>query len=168
MDAVWGETLERPASLKQAMRSLVGGVSVVTAGIGADRTGATVTSAHSLAVEPETMVVNINLGSSTWPVIQRYGHFAVSLLADRHRAVADRFAGVGGLKGVERYAGARWTTLATGASVLADALAAIDCEVEHVVQRHSHAIVIGAVRAVRLGSGDALVYANGRYGTYSD
>ena len=47
--------------LKFAMRHLAGAVSVVTAGIGDERTGATVTTAHSLSVEPEVMVVSINL-----------------------------------------------------------------------------------------------------------
>ena len=155
-----------PVPLKHAMRKLVGGVCVITAGLGEDRTGATVTTAHSLSVEPETMIVNINLGSSTWPVIRRYGHFCVNVLADRHQAVADRFAGFGGIKGPARYEGARRTTQVTGASALADALASIDCDVEDVVERHSHAIVLGAVRAGRVGDGAALVYADGRYGRH--
>jgi flavin reductase (DIM6/NTAB) family NADH-FMN oxidoreductase RutF len=149
------------------MRRLVGGVSVITAGLGADRTGATVTTAQSLAVDPETMMVNINLGSSTWPAIRRYGHFCVNILADRHEDVAARFAGFGGIKGTARYEGARWTTLATGASALADALASIDCEVEHVIERHSHAIILGTVRAVRVGEGHALVYADGAFGRFA-
>jgi len=55
--------------------------------------------------------------------------------------------------------------LATGAGALVGALASIDCEIEHVVERHSHALIFGAVRAVVLGApGPALVYAEGRYG----
>lgn len=154
-------------TLKQAMRTLVGGVSVVTAGVGDERTGATVTSATSLSVEPPTMVVNINLGSSSWPVIRRHGHFAVNILADDQQAIADRFAGRGGLKGAERYAGADWMTLVTGAPVLIGALAAVDCEVEEAIERHSHAIILGRVRAVTVGSGSSLVYAGGRYGRFA-
>lgn len=151
--------------LKEAMRHLVGAVSVVTAGIGDERTGATVTSAHSLAVEPETMLVSINLSSSTWPVIERYGHFCVNILEASQIAVADRFAGRGGLKGKDRYEGAEWSALATGASVLSGALASIDCDVEHILQRHSHALIFGAVRALVVApAGSALVYSHGRYG----
>lgn len=151
--------------LKAAMRHLVGAVSVVTAGIDDDRTGATVTSAHSLSVEPETMLVSINLSSSTWPVIERYGHFCVNILEAGQIDVADRFAGRGGLKGVDRYRDAEWTVLETGASALVGAIASVDCEVEHIVKRHSHALIFGAVRAVRTAPGDALVYSHGRYGT---
>lgn len=157
---------EPTADFKRAMRHLVGGVSVVTAGIGEDRTGATVTSAHSLAMDPETMLVSINLSSSTWPVIRRHGHFCVNILASHQQAVADRFAGRGGAKGAARYEGAEWLTLATGAGVLVGALASVDCLVEHVVERHSHALVFGAVQAVVTAGGPALVYSHGAYGAY--
>jgi len=155
------------ATLKSAMRTLAGGVSVITAGIGSDRTGATVTSATSLSMDPPTMVVNINLASSTWPVIRRHGHFAVNILSDDQQAIADRFAGRGGLKGVERYVGSDWVTLVTGAPVLVGALASVDCEVEEAIERHSHAIVLGRVRAVTVGGGSSLVYAAGRYGRFT-
>ena len=39
----------------------------------------------------------------------------------------------------------------TGAPILADALASLDCRVEEIVERHTHAIVIGAVQKVRVG-----------------
>lgn len=155
-----------PVGLKQAMRHLVGGVSVVTTGTGEDRTGATVTSAHSLSMEPETMLVSINLSSSTWPVIRRTGHFCVNILAAGQSAIADRFAGRGGLKGAARYEGADWTVLETGALALDGALASIDCTVDHIVERHSHALIFGTVRAVVTGKGQALVYSHGSYGAY--
>ncbi|WP_092497116.1 flavin reductase family protein [Faunimonas pinastri] len=155
-----------PASLKEAMRHLVGGVSVVTAGLGDERTGATVTSAHSLSVDPETMVVSINRSSSTWFAIQKTGHFCVNLLRADQQDVADRFAGRGGIKGPQRYEGARWSVLETGAAALDDAVASVDCEVEHILERHSHAVIFGAVRAVVIRGGPALVYSHGRYGEY--
>lgn len=160
---------ERPSRpLRDAMRHLVVGVSVVTAGLGRDRTGATVTTAHSLSIDPETMMVSINLASSTWPAIRRFGHYCVNVLGADQQAVADRFAGREGVKGADRYAGAEWTTLETGAGVLVGALASIDCEVEHVIERHSHALVFGAVRAVAAADGgEALVYSHGRYGRFA-
>ncbi|WP_370640092.1 flavin reductase family protein [Aurantimonas sp. HBX-1] len=154
--------------LRRAMRGLAGGVSVVTAGPQGDRTGATVTSAHSLSMEPETMVVSINLGSSTSETIRRYGHFCVNILSVDQREVAERFAGFGGLKGESRYEGANWYQLATGAAALDGALASIDCEVEEIIARHSHAIILGAVRAVAATGGTGLIYADGRYGSFSD
>ncbi|KQT86103.1 flavin reductase family protein [Aurantimonas sp. Leaf443] len=160
--------LPEPApGLKRAMRQLVGAVCVVTAGREGARTGATVTSAHSLSVDPETMLVSINRSSSTWPVIAATGAFCVNLLAADQQDVADRFAGRGGLKGEQRYEGADWRALATGSGALVGALASIDCEVDHVVERYSHALIFGAVRAVVLGeTRPALLYAQGRYGAF--
>ena len=40
----------------------------------------------------------------------------------------------------------------TGAPALVDALASLDCRVEEIFERHTHAIVIGGVQAVRVGS----------------
>lgn len=93
-------------SLKAALRTLGGGVSVITAGEGDARTGATVTSATALSVDPPRILVALNRSSSTWPVVERFGHFAVNIVGTPHQFVANQFAGIGGLKGTERYRGA--------------------------------------------------------------
>lgn len=152
------------ASFKAAMRELAGGVAVITAGEGDERTGMTATSVTSLSVAPPTLLVCINQNASTWPAIRRWGSFGVNLIGADQAEVADRFTGRGGLKGAERYAGADWTRLVTGAPILSGALAALDCEVEETLDRHSHVIVIGRVRAVHVGGGEAAsVYWRGRY-----
>lgn len=152
-----------PEALKLAMRHVAGTVSVITAGSELDRTGATVTSATALSVDPPTMIVNINRSSSTWPVIARHRHFCVNVLDASQQAVAERFSGKGGLKGKERYADAEWTAIETGAPVLVDALAAIDCEVEEIIERHSHAIIIGRVAGIIVRGGSPLIYSHGQY-----
>lgn len=151
------------ASLKAALRSLAGGVSIITTGEGQARTGATVTSATALSVDPPRMLVALNRTSSTWPVLQKTGVFGVNIVGAGHEALANQFAGVGGLKGPDRYRGYEWTSLATGAPLLEDAVAGIDCVVEEAIERHSHVIVIGAVKGIRLSPGRSLVYQNGAY-----
>ena len=147
-----------------AMRHLTGGVSVITAGRGKDITGMTVTSVASLSVDPPTLIVSINREASSWPLLKRLGFFGVNILAAGQLDVAERFAGKGGLKGADRFAGAQWTTRISGVPLLVGALAAIDCEVEDVVERHSHAIVIGRVLDLRnSGHTAALAYWQGRY-----
>jgi flavin reductase (DIM6/NTAB) family NADH-FMN oxidoreductase RutF len=149
---------------RSAMRHLAGGVSVITAGRGRDISGMTVTSVSSLSVDPPTLIVSINRESSSWPLLRRYGFFGVNILTADQVDVAERFAGKDGLKGAARFAGTQWITRASGAPLLAGALAAIDCEVEHVVERHSHAIVIGRVLEMQLSSRTAaLAYWQGQY-----
>jgi flavin reductase (DIM6/NTAB) family NADH-FMN oxidoreductase RutF len=152
------------SDFRNAMRQLTGGVSVITAGRGRDVSGMTVTSVSSLSVDPPALIVSINREASSWPLVKRYGFFGVNILTSDQIDVAERFTGKGGLKGVDRFAGARWTTRASGVPLLVGALAAIDCEVEDIVERHSHAIVIGRVLDVAVSARTAgLAYWQGRY-----
>jgi flavin reductase (DIM6/NTAB) family NADH-FMN oxidoreductase RutF len=149
---------------RSAMRHLTGGVSVITVGQGEDINGMTVTSVLSLSVDPPTLIVSVNRNASSWPLLERHGFFGVSILTSDQLDVAERFSGKDGLKGAARFAGARWFTRMTGVPLLAGALAAIDCEVEDIVERHSHAIVIGRVLDMELSSRSAaLAYWQGQY-----
>jgi flavin reductase (DIM6/NTAB) family NADH-FMN oxidoreductase RutF len=147
-----------------AMRRLAGGVSVITVGQGNDITGMTVTSVSSLSADPPTLIVSINRESSSWPLLKRHGFFGVNILTADQIDIAERFSGKDGLKGAARFAGAQWITRVSGVPLLAGALSAIDCEVEDIVVRHSHAIVIGRVLDMQLSSrSTALAYWQGQY-----
>jgi flavin reductase (DIM6/NTAB) family NADH-FMN oxidoreductase RutF len=154
-----------PASLlKEAMRYLVGGVSVITAGVGEARTGLTVTSAVSLSMDPPTMLICVNRNASAWPVIQRERHYCVNVLGAHQQHIAERFTGRGGAKGAARYDGADWFRAGSRASGLEGALAVIDCEVEEIIERHSHGIIVGSLLSFELAPRlSGLVYWNGQY-----
>lgn len=155
-------------AFRDAMRHLAGAVSIVTAGRGADRNGLTATSLVSLSVHPPTILVCVNRSASAWPLLLREGRFGVNVLGAAHTPIADRFAGRGGLKGADRFTGANWITLHTGAPILAGALVALDCELEERIERHSHAILIGRVRALHgLEDHAPLLYWRGAYGAIS-
>jgi flavin reductase (DIM6/NTAB) family NADH-FMN oxidoreductase RutF len=127
-------------------------------------TGMTVTSVSSLSVDPPTLIVSINRDSSSWPLLKRHGFFGVNILTADQIDVAERFTGKGGLKGAARFAGAQWVTRASGVPLLVGALSAIDCEVEDIVERHSHAIVIGRVLDIQASTRTAaLAYWQGQY-----
>ena len=118
-------TLDRQVSADEfrgAMRQLTGGVSVITVGRGRDISGMTVTSVSSLSVEPPALIVAINRGASSWPLLKRYGVFGVNILNSDQLDIAERFAGKDGLKGGERFSGAHWLTRASGVPLLAGAL----------------------------------------------
>jgi flavin reductase (DIM6/NTAB) family NADH-FMN oxidoreductase RutF len=150
--------------LRGAMRHLVGGVSVITTGRGEEITGMTVTSVSSLSLDPPSLIVSINRASSTWPILERCGAFSVNVLTSEQHDIAKRFSGRNGLKGRQRFIGSEWVTRGAGAPLLVGAAAAIDCEIEDSIERHSHAIVIGRVRHVLLSKQEsALAYWHGRY-----
>ncbi|MBN8988371.1 MAG: flavin reductase family protein [Rhizobiales bacterium] len=147
-----------------AMRQLTGGVSVITAGMAKDISGMTVTSVSSLSVDPPALIVSVNRSASSWPLLKRYGFFGVNILTSDQIDIAERFAGKDGLRGAERFTGAEWTTRISGVPLLSGALAAIDCEIEEIVERHSHAILIGRVLDVQLSTRTAaLAYWHGQY-----
>lgn len=153
-----------PAYFRAAMRRLVGGVSVITAGVGNDISGMTVTSVSSLSVDPPSLIVSVNRASSSWPLLKQHRYFGVNILNADQVDIAERFTGKDGLKGAERFAGAEWIERASGARLLAAALAAIECEAEDIIERHSHAIIIGRVLHVELSADDAaLAYWQGNY-----
>lgn len=149
---------------RRAMRHLAGGVSLITVGRGKDITGMTVTSVTSLSIDPPTLVVSVNRESSSWPMLKRHGVFGVNILTADHVDIAERFTSKSGLHGADRFAGAEWMTRVSGVPLLVGALAAVDCEVEDIIERHSHAIVIGRVLDAQVSARTAaLAYWQGQY-----
>jgi flavin reductase (DIM6/NTAB) family NADH-FMN oxidoreductase RutF len=149
---------------RDAMRAFVGNCSVITVGEGDEASGLVVTSAISLSADPPLVLACVNRATSSHPLLARYGHFGWSSLGAAHQAVAERFSGFGGVRGAARYDGAEWETAVTGARLLKGAPTAFDCSVEEMIDRATHTILIGRVRAIRttLGAG-ALIYWNGGY-----
>jgi flavin reductase (DIM6/NTAB) family NADH-FMN oxidoreductase RutF len=146
-------------SFRSAMRHLASGVSVITTGEGEHRTGLTATSVSSLSMEPPALVVCISHASTTLQAMRENRFFGVNFLAAGHRELADRFSGHGKVSGAARYQGGEWITLATGAPILVDALAAIDCSIDTIMEWNTHALVIGRVEAVHQpGGAQALVH----------
>jgi flavin reductase (DIM6/NTAB) family NADH-FMN oxidoreductase RutF len=152
------------AMFRDAMRHIPSGVCVVTFGKGDERTGITASSVSSLSLEPPTMLVSVNRFSSSYPALARSRVFGVNVLASEHQDVANRFAGRESEQGAERYAGQRWFTLNSGVWLLSGAVAAFECEVEEVIERHTHAIVIGRVIGLVVPGGpSALIHWRGAY-----
>jgi flavin reductase (DIM6/NTAB) family NADH-FMN oxidoreductase RutF len=146
------------------MRQLAGTVTVVATGSAGARFGLTATAICSLSDDPPTLLACVNRSASAHDVIQKNRSFSVNLLSGDQAAVAGRFAGQAGLRGDARFEGATWITLATGAPILKDALAAFDCVVaqEHVFPTHT--IFIGqVVAAAAREDADPLIYFRGTF-----
>jgi len=156
-------------SFKQAMRGFAGAVSVVTVADPLDareRSGFTATSVSSFSATPPMVVASMKATSSSAGLLERTRRFGVNLLREEQQAIAQRFTGFGGEAGVERYGSDAWTQLlADGAPVLADAVVAMDCEVDELLERHGHILIIGRVREIRVAqeAPSPLLYWQGRY-----
>jgi flavin reductase (DIM6/NTAB) family NADH-FMN oxidoreductase RutF len=68
------------------------------------------------------------------------------------------------VKGEARYGGAEWVAGPSGVSLLVGALASADCAVEEVIERHSHALIIGEPLSFSANPvDDALIFWRSRY-----
>ncbi len=154
-------------SFRDAMRAFVGNCSLLTVGSGEQATGLVVTSGISLSADPALILACVNRSSSSWPLFSPGGIFGWSSLGAAHQGVAERFSGFGGVKGPARYEGAIWDTV-EGAQLLSGAPTAFACTVEEMIDRATHSIVIGRVRAIRTtANAGALIYWNGQYRSLS-
>jgi flavin reductase (DIM6/NTAB) family NADH-FMN oxidoreductase RutF len=154
------------AACLEALRQLPRAVSVVTFRRGDDCFGVTATSLSSLSIEPPTFLLSFDRAASLSPVGATKAPFGVSVLAASHAEIADRF-GRGALVEAEASSDdfeGSWVTSASGVVLRSDAVAALECESEEIIDRHGRAIVIGRIRNVfKIGGCGALVYWRGAY-----
>jgi flavin reductase (DIM6/NTAB) family NADH-FMN oxidoreductase RutF len=157
------ETHEIERQFRAVMRRLAGGVSVITAGRDDDITGMTVTSLTSLSADPPRLLVSINRQASSFRLIERDRLFGINILGSEQHELAGRFSN-GRLKGKERFEGASWFPGSSGVPLLAKAVAAVECQVEEIIERHSHAIIVGRLLSMDLSHRiSGLIYWNGQY-----
>lgn len=147
---------------RNLMRHQAGGVAIISCGQPGARTGLTATAVCSISDTPPTLLICVNRNASGHKIITAERCFAVNFLALDQLELAKVFSGKAGLEGEARFSADHWTTLATGAPVLKDAVASLDCEVvdEHGFETHS--LFIGRVRAgMSRDEADPLVYLRG-------
>jgi len=160
------QAMADPADFVQAMRQFAGAVTIVTTIRDGARTGLTATAVCSLTAEPPRILICVNKTASAHQPIAKGGVFCVNVLGTQHIAIANRFAGRTAVDGDARFtADAPWITLATGAPVLADALANFDCTVHASHDFGTHSVYVGDVRAAASRSGAPLLYSSGTFAT---
>jgi flavin reductase (DIM6/NTAB) family NADH-FMN oxidoreductase RutF len=157
------DTGEIERQFRSVMRRLAGGVSIITAGRDDDITGTTVTSLTSLSADPPRLLVSINKQASSFALIERYRVFGVNILGSDQQELAARFSD-GRLNGEERFEGAEWFPGSSGVPLLRQSLATVECQVEEIIERHSHGIVVGRLLSFDLSHRlSGLVYWDGQY-----
>lgn len=158
------------ADFRLAMRRLVGAVSIVTTLDGDSPAGLTATAVTSFSAEPARLLACINLKGTSFRAIAESRRMAINLLAHHHADLAKQFGGAP-VSHEERFGlahpSSKWGTLTTGAPVLLDALAVFDCVVDEMMVAHSHAVMIGEIKAVLLSPRNPapLLYADGQFTT---
>ncbi len=139
------------------------GVTVVATCEGQAPVGLTVNAFASISLDPPLVMISIDKHSHLHDAIPQAGFFAVSTLSSEQKELSRRFAGQTGDR-EDRFRGVSWRTEATGAPILSDALAWVDCRVEAIYAGGDHSIILGRVEALGVASGEPLLYYRGSYG----
>ncbi len=153
-----------PQLMRDTMRFWASGVSVVTSVYDGLRCGMTVSAFNSLSLEPPQVLICLYKDTNVAKRIQESGLFAVSILDAEQATLSDRFAGRIPLgPDGDRFDGVPTFEAETGAPVLTNALAWVDCRVQSIHDGGTHWIVVGEVVSAGHREGDPLVYFNRRY-----
>lgn len=153
------------ATYRHVLGHFLTGVTVITAvdpETGAP-TGLAASSFTSVSLEPPLVSFCAAKTSSTWPRIRAAGHYCVNILGESHGELSRRFAS----KLADKFDGIPWRQGASGAPVLEDALAWIDCALHDTLDAGDHVIALGRVLALGAADGDGpLAYYRGGYGRF--
>ncbi len=150
---------------RDALRHFPSGVTVVTIQTLTDEQphGLTVSAFASVSPEPPIILIAIDHRASANEMLAQEGTvFAVNILAQDQMETSNRFAW---LKDQDRFAVGNWDTAVTGAPILKDALAWLDCKIYERHPAGTHTIYLGEVVASGVPRPDKppLIYWNRGY-----
>jgi flavin reductase (DIM6/NTAB) family NADH-FMN oxidoreductase RutF len=139
------------------------GVTVVTVQHNNRRHGMTVSSFTSLSLDPPLVLVSLEQITKTHRLVQQAGHFGVTILEENQKQISDRFAGrISEYR--DRFDGLETFAMVSGAPMLTQGLAWLDCQVVVTYQAGNHTVFIGEVLAVKSrDTGQPLLYYNRDY-----
>lgn len=144
---------------RSALAKFPSGITIVTVAVEGTLHGMTASAFASVSLEPPLILVCLDKSSRTRELLVDLGAFAVNVLAAHQEEAARGFARAG-QKPFEKLPHAFGST---GAPLLKEALAWIECRVERVVEAGDHDVVLGEVLACQGHDGDPLVYFDKAY-----
>lgn len=150
---------------RDALRHFPAGVTIVTVKAPGHEQphGLTVSAFASISPTPPLIMVAIDHRGMGHDLLETEGAtFAVNILGQDQQALSNRFAWT---KDEDRFQMGDWDTAVTGAPILKDALAWLDCTIHNRLIAGTHTIYIGEVQASGVPHPDdpPLVYWNRGY-----
>jgi len=152
-----------PEAFRDVLRHFSAGVTLVTIRVGEVRHGLTVSAFASVSPEPPLIAVMIDHAHRAHELLGEPGAvFAVNILAEEQQELSDRFAWG---PDTERFDAGRWGVAETGAPILEDAIAWLDCRIHSQHRAGSHSLYVGEVVAsgTPRPGGRPLIYWNRDY-----
>jgi flavin reductase (DIM6/NTAB) family NADH-FMN oxidoreductase RutF len=141
------------------------GVAIVTTRTPDGRVcGLTANAFTSLSLDPLLVLVCIEKNADTHDCVREAGTFAVNILGSDGETLARRFAA---WEVDRKFDGLAHHPEQTGAPVLDEALAWVDCRLVAQHDGGDHTIFVGEVLAGDAGTGTPLLYYRGGYGRFT-
>ncbi len=141
------------------------GVTVVTA-TGEERpVGVAIGSFVSISLDPPLVGFFLGTESGSWPPMEASGHFCVNVLCEDQQALC----GVMASKADDKFDGVDVTIApGSGAPVLPDIHAMIDCRIHQVVPAGDHNLIIGRVLSLETRrDAPPMIFYKGQYGSFA-
>jgi len=150
---------------REVIGHFASGVTVVTVSVDGRPYGTTASAVTSLALEPPMLLVCMNRESETGRAMASAGSFAVNILGEDHEELSNLFA----KKGADRFSATPWRVGVSGAPVLEEAIAYLDCNFEAEYPGGDHKIIVGRVLDLDMREGALpLLFYQGGYSRMHD
>ena len=130
---------------KTVLRMIPYGIYVLTAAEGKDKVAAaTVNWVTQTAFAPPLVVVGVKTDSGAYQIVKSAKTFALNMLGKDQKGLAFTFFKPANVSD-GKISGQAYRTGTTGAPILTDAPAAVECRVTSIVEQGDHHIVVGEV-----------------------
>jgi flavin reductase (DIM6/NTAB) family NADH-FMN oxidoreductase RutF len=156
-----------PELFRRVMGHFPTGVAVVTTRRPAGGpAGLTASAVCSVSLQPTLVLACVDLRSESHHHILESRCFAINVLDDQcGPGLARRFSTAGAAE--HKFSGVGYRSESTGAPVLDDALAWLDCTLRHEFDAGDHSIFVGEVDRAGARDGDPLLYFRSRFGSFA-
>jgi flavin reductase (DIM6/NTAB) family NADH-FMN oxidoreductase RutF len=159
--AVSAETAFDTRAFRQALGHFPTGVCVVTSVFEGVALGMTVSSFNSLSLDPPLILFSIDGRAPSLPQWERARGYAVNVLAENQKDVADRFA----KSRSKKWEGVTYSAGFLDAPVLPGVAAVLECAAWARHEAGDHVLFIAEVKRFRTSPDRRpLVFSGGRYG----
>ena len=144
---------------RQVMGRFATGVTLLTTRFDEGVLGMTANAVMSLSLEPPLVVVSVDKKNSMHECLMRGKCFALNMLRADQEEISRRFA----ISGPKDFSGLRLTAAETGAPILIDAIAFVDCKLVEILSGGDHDMFVGEPVAGEVRDGEPLIFYGGEY-----
>ena len=154
-------------TFRQAWGTFATGVSIVTT-VRPDGEihGMTANGINSVSLDPPLALVCAGHSTSSHPLIREAGRFAINILSEDQRSIAEYYARPTAEKTGD--SDAAFSRSERGAALIDGCLARMDCRVVAEHDAGDHTIFVGQVEAIETSEGRPLLYYQGRFERISE